>query len=217
MVVTTDSNNQLLIRQLGLCEYTPIWRAMQEYTNTRDGASQDAIWLLEHPPVYTQGQNGKPEHILNAGDIPVIDVDRGGQVTYHGPGQLIAYVLIDIKRRGITIRHLVSSIENAVIALLNDYGIAAEARRDAPGVYVHGAKIASLGLRIRRGCSYHGLSFNINMDLEPFTRINPCGLNIAMTQLQAWIETITLATVAPKLITYLATNLGYCGTIQQLE
>lgn len=205
---STD-NDTLIIRQLGLCDYMPVWRAMQDYTATRDALSLDEVWLLEHPPVFTQGQNGKPEHLHHPGDIPVIQVDRGGQVTYHGPGQLIAYLLIDIKRRQIAVRQLVCAIEKAVIALLSSYGIAATTRADAPGVYVGETKIASLGLRIRRGCSFHGLSFNICMDLEPFSRINPCGLTIKMSQLQDWVPAITLEEVMPKLIAHLATNLGY--------
>ncbi|HSG62489.1 MAG TPA: lipoyl(octanoyl) transferase LipB [Pseudomonadales bacterium] len=148
---------------------------MQRYTATRDASGVDELWLLEHPPVFTQGQAGKPEHLLFTGDIPVVQSDRGGQVTYHGPGQVVGYVLFDIKRADYGVRDLVSAIENAIIDVLARYGIVARARADAPGVYVGEAKIAQLGLRIKRGCSYHGLSLNVDMDMEPFLRINPCG------------------------------------------
>lgn len=177
-------NEQLIVRNLGLQSYQEIWDQMQAFTNGRDMTTCDEIWLLEHEPVFTQGQAGKPEHLLNPGNIPVIQVDRGGQITYHGPGQLVAYILVDIKRLKIGVRPFVSAIENAVIQYLQKFAIDAKPRSDAPGVYVDGRKICSLGLRIRHGRSYHGLSFNINMDLTPFTQINPCGLrNLEMTQL----------------------------------
>lgn len=166
---------QLVIRQLGLQDYSRIWQAMQQFTDLRDSNTPDEIWLLEHPPVFTQGQAGKAEHLLFPGDIPVVQVDRGGQVTYHGPGQLVAYVLLDIKRRNLGVRQLVSMLENILIELLRRYDIGAEARPDAPGVYVAGSKIASLGLRVRKGCTFHGLALNVQMDMEPFSRINPCG------------------------------------------
>lgn len=166
---------QLVIRQLGLQDYSRIWQAMQQFTDLRDSNTPDEIWLLEHPPVFTQGQAGKAEHLLFPGDIPVVQVDRGGQVTYHGPGQLVAYVLLDIKRRNLGVRQLVTMLENILIELLRRYNINAEARPDAPGVYVAGAKIASLGLRVRKGCTFHGLALNVQMDMEPFSRINPCG------------------------------------------
>ncbi|MFN3709946.1 MAG: lipoyl(octanoyl) transferase LipB [Alishewanella aestuarii] len=166
---------QLVIRQLGLQDYSRIWQAMQQFTDLRDSNTPDEIWLLEHPPVFTQGQAGKAEHLLFPGDIPVVQVDRGGQVTYHGPGQLVAYVLLDIKRRNLGVRQLVSMLENILIELLRRYNINAEARPDAPGVYVAGTKIASLGLRVRKGCTFHGLALNVQMDMEPFSRINPCG------------------------------------------
>lgn len=172
------------ISRLGLCDYTPVWRKMQAHTEQRSGASDDAIWLLEHRPVFTLGMNGKPEHLLAPGDIPVVKVDRGGQVTYHGPGQLVAYLMLDLRARNLGIRGLVELLEQSVIDWLATQGISARARRDAPGVYVDGAKIAALGLRVRRGCSYHGLSFNVDMDLEPFSRINPCGYTgMEVTQL----------------------------------
>lgn len=148
---------------------------MQEFTSVRDDSTRDEIWFLEHPPVFTLGMNGKPEHVLAAGDIPVINIDRGGQVTYHGPGQLVVYPLLNLKRYKLGVRDLVMALENAVINTVASWNIKAEARRDAPGVYVEGKKLASIGLRIRRGCSYHGLAFNIAMDLSPFNRINPCG------------------------------------------
>lgn len=201
----------LIIKNLnGLCDYTPIWRDMQQYTNERTPNSADELWFLEHHPVYTQGQNGKPEHVLNPKSIPVIQVDRGGQVTYHGPGQLVVYFLIDLRRLSFTVRQLVSSIEQAVIHCLADYGVCAAPRADAPGVYVNGDKIASLGLRIRRGCSYHGLSFNIDMDLEPFSRINPCGLQqLKMTQLSTLVGPTTCEAVKPILLGHIKKNLGY--------
>lgn len=166
---------QLVIRNLGLQDYTRIWQAMQQFTDQRNANSVDEIWLLEHSPVFTQGQAGKAEHILFPGEIPVVQVDRGGQVTYHGPGQLVAYVLLDIKRRNLGVRQLVTMLEQILIQLLAGHDIEAKARPDAPGVYVNGAKIASLGLRVRKGCTFHGLALNVNMDMEPFSRINPCG------------------------------------------
>ncbi len=165
-----------MVVDLGRTRYEPVFRSMRDYTGARDEASDDQLWLTEHDPVFTQGQAGKAEHLLMPGDIPVVQTDRGGQVTYHGPGQIVAYLLFDLRRLGLSVRDLVSGIEQSMIRLLEAYGIHAAARPDAPGVYVAGAKIGSLGLRVRRGCSYHGLSLNVNMDLEPFTRINPCGL-----------------------------------------
>lgn len=159
---------------------------MQDFTDRRDAATRDEIWLLEHPPVFTLGLNADPSHILAPGDIPVVRVDRGGQVTYHGPGQLVVYTLLDLKRSRLGIRDLVCALENSVIELVAGYGIEAVARRDAPGVYVDGRKLASVGLRVRRGCSYHGLALNVAMDTEPFTRINPCGFDdLGVTQLAA--------------------------------
>jgi lipoic acid synthetase len=174
------------VKWLGRVDYIPTWREMQRITDTRDADTPDEIWLLEHPPVFTQGLNGDPSHVLAAGDIPVVQIDRGGQVTYHGPGQLVVYPLIDIRRAGLGVRDLVTALERAVIAYCATLGIEAECRKNAPGVYVAGRKIASVGLRIRRGASYHGLAFNVNMDLEPFQRINPCGYaGLQMTQLAA--------------------------------
>ncbi len=172
------------IRQLGRVDYAPTWRAMQAFTDQRDADTPDELWFLEHAPVFTQGLNGRPEHLLATGDIPVVGIDRGGQVTYHGPGQLVMYALVDLGRRGISVRELVCALENSVVALAARRGIEAAGLRTAPGVYVRGRKLASIGLRVRRGCSYHGLALNVDMDLEPFRRINPCGnAGLAMTQM----------------------------------
>jgi lipoyl(octanoyl) transferase len=174
----------LLVRELGRREYVPVWQAMQSFTDHRDADTGDELWLVEHPPVFTLGLNAKAEHLLDAGDIPVVQVDRGGQVTYHGPGQIVVYALLDLRRLGLGPRQIVTALERGVIDLLAEQGIAAVGRRDAPGVYVDGAKIAALGLRVRRGCCYHGLSLNLAMDLEPFSRINPCGYpGLQVTQL----------------------------------
>ncbi|MEQ4453151.1 MULTISPECIES: lipoyl(octanoyl) transferase LipB [Kosakonia] len=183
------SQDTILIRNLGLQPYDPISRAMHEFTDARDETTPDEIWLVEHHPVFTQGQAGKAEHVLAPGDIPVIQSDRGGQVTYHGPGQQVMYVLINLKRRKVGVRELVTLLENTVINTLATLGIDAQARADAPGVYVQGKKICSLGLRIRKGCSFHGLALNIDMDLAPFMRINPCGYaGMEMTQVSQLVE-----------------------------
>ncbi len=163
------------IKQLGLRDYAKVWHEMQTFTEGRTEQTQDELWLLEHPPVFTLGMAGKKEHLLNPGSIPVIQTDRGGQVTYHGPGQLVAYVMYDLRRAGIGVRKMVELLQDAVIDLLRQYDIAAHTLPRAPGVYVENRKIAALGLRVRRGCSFHGLSLNVDMDLEPFQRINPCG------------------------------------------
>lgn len=176
--------NEILIRNLGKTDYHVTWDAMREFTDSRSEDTPDELWITEHPPVFTQGLNGRDEHLLDPADIPVIQIDRGGQVTYHGPGQLVLYCLLDLPRRGLGVKGLVSRIETSVIELLAGYGIEAETRPGAPGVYIDQAKIAALGLRIRKGCCYHGLSLNVNMDLEPFGRINPCGYrDLAVTQL----------------------------------
>ncbi len=194
----------IIIRDLGMQDYQQTWQEMREFTDNRTPDTADEIWLLQHPPVFTQGQAGKPEHVLNPGDIPVIQTDRGGQVTYHGPGQLVAYILYNLRRNKIGIRDLVMRIEKAVINTLSDYGIEAKGRRDAPGVYVNTAKICSLGLRVRRGCSYHGLALNIDMALEPFTRINPCGMNnIQMTQIADFLEQPNFTKIAKTLTKHL--------------
>jgi len=172
------------IRHLGRVEYEPTWRAMQRFTEERDADTADEIWFLEHPPVFTLGVNASRAHLLAPGDIPVLQVDRGGQVTYHGPGQLVVYPLVDLRRAALGIREFVSALERAVIELAGEYGIAAESRREAPGVYVAGRKLASVGVRVRRGGSYHGLALNVALDLGPFARINPCGYaGLEMTQL----------------------------------
>jgi lipoyl(octanoyl) transferase len=171
----SQQNNKLIVRQLGVQDYEPLWREMQNFTDSRIDDTTDEIWLVQHPPVFTLGLNGKPEHILAPGDIPVVNCDRGGQVTYHGPGQLVVYLLLDLRRRELGVKALVHKMEQAIIDLLAEQGISGERREGAPGIYVDDAKIAALGLRVRRGCCYHGLSLNIDMDLEPFSRINPCG------------------------------------------
>ena len=167
--------NEPLVRDLGLRPMPLVWADMREFTERRGPETQDEIWFVEHPPVFTLGLAADRAHLLDAGDIEVVQTDRGGQVTYHGPGQLVCYVLLDLKRRGLDIRRLVEALEGAVVDTLAGYGLEAYPKRDAPGVYVDGAKIAAVGLKVRRGCSYHGLAFNIAMDLEPFSRINPCG------------------------------------------
>ncbi len=164
-----------LVKHLGMVEYQPTWDAMKQFTAQRSPDTPDEIWLLQHPPVYTQGQAGRPEHLLNARGIPVVKIDRGGQITYHGPGQIVAYLLLDLRRRGLNVRQLVRLMEQAVINLLAEYQVTAAGREEAPGVYVGDAKIAALGLKIKNGCCYHGLSFNVDMDLAPFSYINPCG------------------------------------------
>jgi lipoyl(octanoyl) transferase len=175
-----------IVRRLGRVDYAPTWRAMQAFTDARDDGTPDELWFLEHEPVFTQGLNGKAEHLIAPGDIPVVGIDRGGQVTYHGPGQLVMYALVDLGRLRIGVRELVRALENSVIALAASHGIEAAGRREAPGVYVAGRKLASIGLRVRRSCSYHGLALNVDLDLEPFTRINPCGMaGLAMTRLTA--------------------------------
>jgi lipoyl(octanoyl) transferase len=187
--VTETFPHKLLIRNLGLCQYQNVWQAMRDFTDTRNASDCDELWLVEHPPVFTQGQAGKPEHLLDLGDIPLVASDRGGQVTYHGPGQLVVYPLLDLRRLKMGVRDLVSQLENTVIALLAETGIDAAARPDAPGVYVDARKIASLGLRVRRGCSFHGVAINVHMDLEPFQRINPCGYNgLQMTQMHDLLD-----------------------------
>ena len=168
-------NSTLIIRQLGKSEYTKIWQAMQNFTDNRGEETLDELWLVEHPAVFTQGQAGKEEHLLMPGDIPIVKVDRGGQVTYHGPGQQVIYFMINLRRRKIGVRQLVTLIENTIVSALADYNIKAYAKADAPGVYVDNKKVASLGLRVRKGCSFHGLALNVDMDLSPFLRINPCG------------------------------------------
>ena len=202
-----------MVRQLGLQAYQPVFDAMKTFTNERDSDSPDELWLVEHQPVFTQGQAGKVEHLLMPGDIPVVKADRGGQVTYHGPGQIVIYVLVNLKRLRLNIRQLVCAIEISIKQLLADYGIEGVNRDKAPGVYVGEAKIASLGLRIRRGNSYHGLAFNAELDLEPFQRINPCGYpGLEMTRLKDLVpqaEMPSVETLSEQLLDKLAANLGY--------
>jgi len=187
----------VITRWLGRVDYAPTLAAMQRFTDERNAETADEIWLLEHPPVFTLGMAADRAHVLAAGDIPVVQTDRGGQVTYHGPGQLVVYPLVDIRRSGVSVRALVQHLEQSVIELLRPHGIAAQGRRDAPGVYVQGRKLASVGMRIRRGASYHGLALNVDMDLEPFSRINPCGM--------AGLEVTQLAT------------LGVSGSVQEIS
>lgn len=201
---------ELIIRHLGLQPYAPIWQQMQTFTDQRQADTPDEIWLLQHQPVFTQGQAGKSEHLLNPGDIPVVQSDRGGQITYHGPGQLVVYLLLDLRRRKLGVREVVTLMENAIIQLLAELGVPAEARADAPGVYVKDCKIASLGLRVRRGCSFHGLALNVDMDLEPFLRINPCGYaGMQMTQVSQHVSGVDFVAVSEKLQSYLIKKLGY--------
>jgi lipoyl(octanoyl) transferase len=209
----------LIIRNLpGLQDYHATWHDMQQFTNLRTNDTLDEIWTLEHPGVFTQGQNGKAEHILAPGNIPVIRVDRGGQVTYHGPGQLVIYTLIDIKRKKLNVREIVTVLEQSVIDLLADYQIEAASQCKAPGVYVKNKKICSVGLRIRRGCTFHGLALNVAMDLDPFSRINPCGFSeLEMTQLAAIDPTISMKTATHKLLAHLTANLGYNNAIIKME
>ncbi|AMA44569.1 lipoyl(octanoyl) transferase LipB [Pseudomonas alabamensis] len=198
------------VRVLGLQPYEPVLEAMRRFTEQRDASTMDEVWLVEHPPVFTQGQAGKAEHLLVPGEIPVVQSDRGGQVTYHGPGQLVAYLLLDVRRLGFGVRDLVSRIERSLIELLAGYDVQAAAKPDAPGVYVNGAKIASLGLRIRNGRSFHGLALNVDMDLAPFRRINPCGYaGLAMTQLRDLAGPIEFNEVSTRLREQLVKHLDY--------
>ncbi len=201
---------ELDVHLLGRRPYRPVWEAMRHLTDTRDADTPDQLWLVEHDPVFTQGQAGKPEHLLMPGDIPVVQTDRGGQVTYHGPGQIILYPLLDVRRSRLGVRDLVTALEKAVIAVLADYGVASRARPDAPGVYVGEAKIASLGLRIRRGSSFHGVALNVDGDLSPFVRINPCGYaGLAMTRLADLVDHCPgVEAVGERLVECLARELG---------
>jgi lipoyl(octanoyl) transferase len=200
----------LVLRRLGQVPYASTWQQMQDFTNSRDDQTADEIWLLEHAPVFTQGQAGKAEHVLNAGDIPVVQADRGGQVTYHGPGQLVVYLLLNLRRKSLGVRDLVDLMEQSVVELLGEHGIEAYPRPDAPGVYVGDAKICSLGLRVRRGCSFHGLALNLDMDMEPFLRINPCGYaGMAMTQLASLVPGLDVAEAVRRMGDILIKKIGY--------
>lgn len=204
------------IRTLGKTPYESTWRAMQRFTEQRNNGTPDEIWLTEHPAIFTLGLAGKHEHLLHRGEIPLLQTDRGGQITYHGPGQLIAYTLIDLRRAGFGVRTLVNRLEQAVIALLQEYSIQSHHRREAPGVYVKQHKIAALGLRIRQGCCYHGLSLNVAMDLGPFEQINPCGYpDLQVTQLADFGITDDLSAIGQKLLPHLLHELGYSSPFQQ--
>lgn len=197
--VVTPSH-RVVIRALGMQDYEPLWRAMQRFTEERNVATPDEIWFAEHPPVFTLGMNARTEHVLAPGDIPVVRIDRGGQVTYHGPGQLMIYPLVDLRRSTLGVRDLVTALEQAAIASAAAYGLQASSRADAPGVYVDGKKIASVGLRVRRGASFHGMAFNVAMDLEPFSRINPCGFSdLQVTDLRSLGVTVALAELRERM------------------
>ncbi|RBW47787.1 octanoyltransferase [Psychromonas sp. B3M02] len=206
----TAIQDKLIIRYLGVKPYQETWQAMSDFTEQRDQDTTDEIWLVEHTPVFTQGLAGKAEHLLRTSDIPVVKSDRGGQITHHAPGQLIAYLLINIRRKDFNVRSLVSIIEQAIIDLLADYNVIAIAKPDAPGVYVDGKKIASLGLKIRKGCSFHGLALNVDMDLKPFLQINPCGYaGLEMTQCRDLGISASVAELSPLLIEKLNQSLHY--------
>lgn len=208
-----EIQERLIIRNLGQVDYQNTWQAMQQLTDQRTPQTVDEIWLLEHPPVFTQGQAGKAEHLLNTGNIPVIQVDRGGQVTYHGPGQLVGYLMLDIRRKKMGARDLVTQIENSIVATLEELGIESAPRADAPGVYSQDKKIASLGLRIRKGCSFHGLALNVDMDLEPFLRINPCGYQgMQMAQVKDFVNNPQMNNIRDRLAHHLQSHLGYNQT-----
>lgn len=206
-------SNSLTVRHLGLKPYQEVWQAMKAFTDQRSSDAGDELWIVNHPPVFTLGQAGREEHLIAPGDIPVVKSDRGGQVTYHGPGQLVIYLLLNLRRLKLGVRDLVNLVENSVIQLLAYYDIEASAKRDAPGVYVGDAKIASLGLRVRKGCSYHGLSFNLNMDLEPFDRINVCGYQgLSVVQLADLLpQPPDEEEVTARLVDCLAQQLEYTG------
>jgi len=202
--------DELTVRHLGRQPYEPVWAAMKAFTDARDSGTPDELWLVEHDPVFTQGLAGKPEHVLNPGDIPIVQTDRGGQVTYHGPGQVVAYPLLDLERRGLGVRCLVDRLEQAVIDVLAASGVAAGRQNGAPGVFVDAAKIASIGLKVRRGCTYHGLAFNIDMDLAPFSCINPCGFaGLAMTRVVDHVEGADWPGMARRLVQAFCTVMGY--------
>ena len=204
--------SEVVLRCLASQPYQPTWRAMREFTKARDVETCDEIWLLEHEPVFTLGQAGRLEHVLAPGEIPLVRSDRGGQVTYHGPGQLVVYLLLDLQRRRTGVRRLVAAIEQSIVKLLAAEGVEAQRRPGAPGVYVGGKKIAALGLRVRRGCCYHGLALNVNMDLEPFERIHPCGyVGLPVTQLAELGIGWSRAETGRRLLPFLIANLGYAG------
>jgi lipoyl(octanoyl) transferase len=203
-----QNDNLIHVRHLGLRDYETVWQEMQAFTESRNTETADEIWLVQHSPVFTLGLNGKPEHILDAGNIPVVKCDRGGQVTYHGPGQLVVYLLLDLRRRDLGVKALVYKMEQAIIDLLAEFQITGKRREGAPGIYVNGAKIAALGLRVRRGCCYHGLSLNVDMDLTPFARINPCGYSdLRSAQLSHYISQLKIQPIETILIKLLNNQL----------
>ncbi|ABD82590.1 lipoyl(octanoyl) transferase LipB [Saccharophagus degradans] len=210
----------LHVKNLGKADYQPVWQAMKDFTDGRDAHTPDELWLVEHPPVFTQGQAGKAEHLLAPGAIPVVATDRGGQVTYHGPGQLVAYPLLDLRRLKIGVRELVTKIEQSVVALLAEYKIDSAPKADAPGVYVNGDKIASLGLRVRKGCSFHGVAINVDVDLAPFNQINPCGYaGLNMTRLVDLVDTtkqpVVFSDVAKRYTRILSNILGLTAQLKE--
>ncbi len=210
MVANTCVQESVIVKHLGCQDYEPIWQQMKLFTHNRYEHAPDEIWILEHAPVFTQGQAGKPEHILDAGSIPIVQSDRGGQVTYHAPGQLIIYFLTDLHRKNLNIRQFIDILEQAVIEFLNLFDIKATTKLGAPGVYIDAAKICSVGIRVRHGRTYHGLSLNVAMDLEPFTRINPCGYaGMRMAQIKDYVPEITVETAAQQLLPILERKLGY--------
>ena len=200
----------VIVRDLGRQDYVPLWRAMQQFTDERDDETPDEIWFTEHPPVFTMGLNASKEHLLAPGDIPVVQIDRGGQVTFHGTGQLMVYPLLDLSRSGLGVRRLVTALEQSVVDMAAEYGVDAAARKDAPGVYVHDDKLASVGLRIRRGCSFHGMALNVAIDLEPFSRINPCGYaDLHMTDLQRLGIDLDLQRASRRLLPHFLAHSGF--------
>lgn len=210
--MTTPSGPAIIVRDLGQQEYVPLWRAMQAFTDNRTDATVDEIWFTEHQPVFTMGLNASREHLLAPGEIPVVQIDRGGQVTFHGPGQLMVYPLLDLRRASMGVRTLVTALEQSVVDLAATFDISAASRADAPGVYVAGNKLASVGLRIRRGCSFHGMALNVDIDLEPFARINPCGYaELEMTDLKRLGADTDLARVWQQLLPHFLHHLGFAG------
>jgi len=213
-----NDSQTIVVRHLGRQAYEPLWRSMQDFTSARDADSSDELWFTEHPPVFTLGLNASREHLLAPGDIPVVQIDRGGQVTYHGPGQLMIYPLIDLKRSGVGVRDLVTALEQSIVRLASDYGIDAAARPEAPGVYVLGRKIASVGLRVRRGSSYHGMALNVDVDLEPFSRINPCGYTgLEMTDLRRLGVTAGRSELTEAVQRHLLDQLGFASRPLRIE
>jgi len=203
-------STELIVRELGLRDYISVWNAMREFTQKRSATTQDELWLVEHHPIFTLGQAGKAEHILQTTDIPIVRTDRGGQVTFHGPGQVVGYVLLDLRRKKIGIRPLVALLEQVIIDLLADYQIVASNRCDAPGVYIEGEKICSIGLRVKQGCTYHGFALNVDLDLKPFKMINPCGFSgLKMTQLSYYQKQFSKLKLHEQLVAYMVQKLGY--------